>query len=73
MESYDVSTLRRSEIFGLAEDVGSAGHMSQGREVACDDILEAKVLSHATNKTEQARGGQDEMHVPMEVDVTIAG
>ena len=30
--------------------------------------LKAKVVSYPTNKTEQARGGQKEMHVPMEVD-----
>ena len=30
--------------------------------------LKAKVVSYTTNKTEQTRGGQKEMHVPMEVD-----
>ena len=30
--------------------------------------LKAKVVSYTTNKTEQARGGQKEMHVPMQVD-----
>ena len=30
--------------------------------------IKAKVVSCATNKTEQARRGQKEMYVPMEVD-----
>ena len=30
--------------------------------------LKAKVVSYTTNKTEQTRGGQKEMYVPMEVD-----
>ena len=30
--------------------------------------LKAEVVSYTTNKTEQARGGQKEMHVPVEVD-----
>ena len=30
--------------------------------------LKATVVSYTTNKTEQARGGQNEMQVPMEVD-----
>ena len=28
----------------------------------------AKLVSYTTNKTEQARGGQEEMHVSTEVD-----
>ena len=30
--------------------------------------LKAMAVSYETNKTEQARGGQKEMHVPTEVD-----
>ena len=34
----------------------------------CHENLKAKVVSYTTNKTKQARGGQQETKAPMEVD-----
>ena len=44
------------------EDVGSLGNLSEGREEADDETN-----LNTTNKTKQARGGQNEMNVPMVV------
>ena len=69
------NTRRRREDSTLVEVFRSVGNMSAEREGAddldgigenCED-LKAKVVSYTTNKTEQARGGQKEMHMPIEV------
>ena len=84
MESDDVRARRGCEDSRSVEDVGVAGNLSERCEgTDVDEIgrdrrelrenLKANVISYTTNKAEQARGGQKETTVPMELDHVIGG
>ena len=77
-QSHDVRSRKGCKDPRLLEDVGSVGDLSRDVKeqmlMRLDDIgenyenLKAKVVSYTTNKTKQARGGQQETQAPIEVD-----
>ena len=69
VESHLVGTRRKCEGSGLVDDVGSRKYAMRLGEIGENyENLKAKVVSCTANETEQARGGQKEMYVPVEVD-----